>query len=394
MKKKIPWIILAVVIIAAAILLFFKMKAPDTAAPAAILSIDNVTASANDEVSMEIRVSDLGSRVYPAASFVFRFDNTHLEFLSLGEGDLMLKSKGGDKLPSWCVNPDKANESGTLSIMYLDTTGGEEAFHGDDSAKNSTVFRLKFRLRDNAKSGEMYGIVCSDAVFAADDESESLSMAAGTLIVSNGSISVSGSSEASEKPAEVVTDDYLSDVKPEKLESAGNLSDGRQVGQDMYLTDPIPEGKPLPVEPENAEKTGNMGTCTISISCSTILDNMDLCDPDKIELVPSDGWILSPVTVSFEDGESVFDVLQRVTRENGIHMEFEFTPIYNSAYIEGIHNLYEFDVGNLSGWMYKVNEWFPNYGCSRYAVCDGDVIAWVYTCDLGYDVGGGYAVGG
>ena len=37
--------------------------------------------------------------------------------------------------------------------------------------------------------------------------------------------------------------------------------------------------------------------------------------------------------------------------------------------------------------MYKVNGWFPNYGCSRYQVEDGDVICWVYTCDLGADVG-------
>lgn len=42
--------------------------------------------------------------------------------------------------------------------------------------------------------------------------------------------------------------------------------------------------------------------------------------------------------------------------------------MYNSAYIEGINNLYEFDCGSLSGWMYKVNEWFPNYGCSRYVL--------------------------
>ena len=62
-------------------------------------------------------------------------------------------------------------------------------------------------------------------------------------------------------------------------------------------------------------------------------------------------------------------------------------------YIEGINNLYEFDVGNTSGWMYKVNGWFPNYGCSRYQLQNGDVIEWVYTCDLGDDVGGGYATG-
>ena len=89
----------------------------------------------------------------------------------------------------------------------------------------------------------------------------------------------------------------------------------------------------------------------------------------------------------------MFDVLKRVTRQRRIHMEFSFTPLYNSAYIKGIHNLYEFDCGNLSGWMYKVNGWFPNYGCSRYSLKQGDVIEWVYTCDLGRDVGGGYSAG-
>ena len=103
--------------------------------------------------------------------------------------------------------------------------------------------------------------------------------------------------------------------------------------------------------------------------------------------------ILETTTVTFSEGESVFDVLKRVTRQQRIHMEFEMTPIYNSAYIEGIHNLYEFDCGNLSGWMYKVNGWFPNYGCSRYQLKQGDVVEWVYTCDLGKDVGGGYSTG-
>ena len=164
-------------------------------------------------------------------------------------------------------------------------------------------------------------------------------------------------------------------------------------GKDKYLTDPVPEGRPAPVEPEDAEVSDAEYTCTLSISCATILDNMDLCKEEKRELVPEDGWILKPMTVTFYEGESVFNVLQRTCKQQKIHMEFVNTPAYHSAYIEGIHNLYEFDVGNLSGWMYKVNDWFPNYGCSRYQLKDGDVIEWVYTCDLGYDVGGGYATG-
>ena len=183
-------------------------------------------------------------------------------------------------------------------------------------------------------------------------------------------------------------DDYLS--KPEESDDTVYTD-----GKDKYLTDPIPEGKPKPVEPENQEvDKGKTYTCTFSIECSTILNNLDQLDPDKLEMVPSGGVILSKTTVTFYEGESVFDVLQRLCKEKGIHMEAEWTPIYNSAYVEGIHNLYEFDCGALSGWMYKVNGWYPNYGCSRYQLKDGDVVEWRYTCDLGNDVGGGYAVGG
>lgn len=160
-----------------------------------------------------------------------------------------------------------------------------------------------------------------------------------------------------------------------------------ETGKDQYLTDPVPEGKPLPVEPQDVTIGTTAYSCTISISCATILDNLDLCDPEKKELVPEDGWILEPMTVTFYEGESVFNVLQRTCKQQKIHMEFEDTPMYNSAYIEGIHNLYEFDVGELSGWMYSVNDWFPNYGCSRYQLQDGDVVEWVYTCDYGADVG-------
>ena len=163
--------------------------------------------------------------------------------------------------------------------------------------------------------------------------------------------------------------------------------------QDKYKTDPVPEGKPQPVEPQEQEITDNTLKCTFSISCATVLDNMNKLNKSKKEIIPDDGWILKPVTVNFNEGESVFDVLKQVCRDNKIQLEFSFTPIYNSAYIEGINNLYEFDCGSLSGWMYEVNDWFPNYGCSRYEVKNGDVIEWQYTCDLGGDIGGYYSVG-
>ena len=193
------------------------------------------------------------------------------------------------------------------------------------------------------------------------------------------------SDSAEEKGETDEVDEYLSAVS----RADGRVySDGKGQGKDKYETDPVPEGKPMPVEPEDQEiNNGKTYTCTFSIECSTILNNLEQLDPDKRELVPSNGVILAPTKVTFHAGESVFDVLQRVCKEKGIHMESSWTPVYNSAYIEGIHNLYEFDCGELSGWMYRVNGWYPNYGCSRYQLADGEVVEWRYTCDLGNDVG-------
>lgn len=132
------------------------------------------------------------------------------------------------------------------------------------------------------------------------------------------------------------------------------------------------------------------GSCTIEIRCDTILNNMGNLTAGKEGYVPSSGTILGTTQVTFYEGETVFNVLQRVCSSVGIQLEYSWTPIYDSYYIEGINHLYEFDCGYESGWMYKVNGWFPNYGCSSYTLADGDTIVWCYTCvGLGADVGGG-----
>ena len=131
--------------------------------------------------------------------------------------------------------------------------------------------------------------------------------------------------------------------------------------------------------------------CTITIVCDTILDNICKLNKEMAPFVPKDAVILPQTRVSFAEGDTVFDVLQKVCTAADIQLEYSWTPAYDSGYIEGINHLYEFDCGSQSGWMYKVNDWFPNYGCSTYKVENGDDIVWCYTCNgLGADVGGAW----
>ena len=134
------------------------------------------------------------------------------------------------------------------------------------------------------------------------------------------------------------------------------------------------------------ESTENL--CTITIRCDTIFDNVDSLEEAKLPYVPEDGVILPVITVEFTPGETVFDVLKRVCEAGNLQIEYSWTPLYDSYYIEGINHLYEFDCGFESGWMYKVNGWFPNYGCSAYTLQGGEEIVWAYTCvGLGMDLG-------
>ncbi len=125
--------------------------------------------------------------------------------------------------------------------------------------------------------------------------------------------------------------------------------------------------------------------CTLSIECGKIYDNIEAFPEEKKALLPADGYILPPSEIEFEEGESVFDILKREAINRGIHFEFS-SSVYNSAYIEGINNIYEFDCGELSGWVYTVNGSVLQYGCSEYKIKNGDVIKIIYSCALGQDI--------
>ena len=161
--------------------------------------------------------------------------------------------------------------------------------------------------------------------------------------------------------------------------------DGRNVPADVIQ----PENPETPDTTDTPEKPQPAGpTCTIEIRCDTILNNMKDLTPGLDVYVPDNGTILAATTVSFTAGETVFDVLNRICNERNIQIEYSYTPLYGSYYIEGINHLYEFDCGQQSGWMYKVNGWFPNYGCSSYKLEGGETIVWAYTCKgLGTDIG-------
>ena len=116
------------------------------------------------------------------------------------------------------------------------------------------------------------------------------------------------------------------------------------------------------------------------IRCDTVAGREDY--------LPQDGVILAMTPIDIPEGSSAFEVLQEACRLYDIQLEYEGGAVSKGfAYVEGIGYLYEYDFGDLSGWMYQVDGEFPSVGSGEYIVEEDDRIVWVYTLELGKDVG-------
>ena len=191
-RKKWPWIIvICLLLIAAAALYYFYFYQGDSGTPTLIVETpQKLSVSQTEDFTLDVTVSDLGDARYPAMSMSITFDSSRLEFLGVEEGNIFILSdenSSGQQLPNWSCNVQSSNDTGLINIMYLDMTGGRNAFTKDLLAEDyNVVLRLKFRLRGSVRPGDVIDLIVEDAVFAASDETQSLAMNRGTLKIKNG----------------------------------------------------------------------------------------------------------------------------------------------------------------------------------------------------------------
>ena len=192
LKKRWPWIVGVCVLIATVVLLLVRCGGdPVVGEPTLIVETpQKLSASQTDEFTLDVTVSNLRDARYPAMSMSVAFDSSRLEFLGVEEGNIFILSdenSAGQKLPDWSCNVQNSNDTGRINIMYLDMTGGKNAFTKDLLAEDyNVVLRLKFRLRGSVRPGDVLDLIVEDAVFAASDEAQSLAMTTETLKVKNG----------------------------------------------------------------------------------------------------------------------------------------------------------------------------------------------------------------
>ena len=190
-KKKWPWVAGLCILIAVIVLMLTQCNSPDPGVPTLVVETpQKLSLSQTQEVTLDVTISDLGDVRYPAMSMSIAFDASRLDFLGVEEGNVFVlsaESSTGQQLPEWNCNIQNSNTTGRINIMYLDMTGGKNAFSKELLAEGSNVvLRLRFRLRGSVRPGDVLDLILEDAVFAASDETQSLAMTTNTLKTRNG----------------------------------------------------------------------------------------------------------------------------------------------------------------------------------------------------------------
>ncbi len=236
-------------------------------------------------------------------------------------------------------------------------------------------------------------IICCFTLIACSNQAEpeqSSSISAGTQITEEKAVT----SEGAEKSTVKANDKSASKVRSSTTESTSGKADKgkkskhtateRESGKSESTSRKNTESKNTTAKKAvsattKAQKktTASYITCTVTIECKKVLDNMDKLKSGHEAYVPSDGMILDSYSVTLKNGCTAYDMLKKACDDNSVSINMSKT-VYGT-YIVGFNNIDEKDCGSGSGWLYFVNGSSPSRSCAKYSVKNGDSIVFSYT---------------
>lgn len=101
----------------------------------------------------------------------------------------------------------------------------------------------------------------------------------------------------------------------------------------------------------------------------------------KVGIYTDEKALVESIDIDYKEGDTAYTVLKRL-----LGNKVDSIGSGENLYVQGIDELYEFDKGSQSGWVYAVNRSMPQVSAGIFDIKAGDEIIWHYTLDLGKDI--------
>lgn len=224
-----------------------------------------------------------------------------------------------------------------------------------------------------------FGCKADKTVLQETQISSSLASSAETVHENATEYTAEGSAENSDKNTVKADASKTNSSKQTTSHSSGQAEQNDSSGEikQNTTTQRAAEKQAQPAK-QQATTTSSAVTCTVTIDCSTILNNMEELKAGHEEFVPSNGYIINSCSVTVPNGSTVYDAVVSACKSKNISVN-----TVNSGYgkyISGFNNIDEKDCGGESGWIYFVNEKSPSKSCDKYKLSNGDSVVFRYSC--------------
>ncbi|MBQ7739793.1 MAG: DUF4430 domain-containing protein [Eubacterium sp.] len=128
-------------------------------------------------------------------------------------------------------------------------------------------------------------------------------------------------------------------------------------------------------------KTDSEKVIYVTIDCNKALNNLDKISVEgKDELIshiPKSGYIIRDYRVPYSKNLTAYDAVMQTCSSNSIQIGAKDTQY--GKYVFEINYIAEKDFTTGSGWIYHVNQKFPNCSLDKYKLNPGDRIIISYT---------------
>ncbi|MDD6339292.1 MAG: DUF4430 domain-containing protein [Butyrivibrio sp.] len=99
----------------------------------------------------------------------------------------------------------------------------------------------------------------------------------------------------------------------------------------------------------------------------------------NVSIAGPEGEIFAEGRVLVNEGDTAFDQLVKILKQNRINLDYSKNPITGDIYVRGIGGISEFAYGSKSGWTYRINGEYPGVACNAYRIKENDLIEWIYV---------------
>lgn len=144
--------------------------------------------------------------------------------------------------------------------------------------------------------------------------------------------------------------------------------------QDEVAPTPDNTEEALPQDASDDSDASQSNTVTISINCSKATEA-------EIAGASEDGWIMEAIEVELQEGDTVWTVLDRVSRERGIAVAKNGSGA--TVFVKSIAGISAISAD--SGWMFSLNGTYIMTSAGGCKLEAGDIVCWEYTMDGGAD---------